>query len=165
MVTQRRPTIFAGLLLTLISVSGCSRTAPVKSVEKATAADSTIWLEEGLEFEGATIAFGHRGQQAVAGEWLEPTVAITKDGKPVADAMVFYQLVTPDGMSTLGDEVATVFEQASDGTPACYAQGKLQLPGEGRSVAVRVRIVLPEVDKEWSRDFIVPQGSESTASQ
>ena len=163
MVMQRRSTIFSALLLTIIGASGCTRTASESSIEQATAESSAVWLEEDLEFAGMTIAFGHRGRHVKAGDWLEPIVAITKDGKPLADAMVFNQLVASDDQSTISDEVATVFEPASSGTPACYAQGKLQLPGEVRSVAVRVRIVLPEIDEVWSKDFIiVMQASSST---
>jgi hypothetical protein len=163
MVMPRRSTHFAALLLTILGASGCTRTASESSIEEASAESSAVWLEEDLEFEGMTIAFGHRGRHVRAGDWLEPIVAITKDGKPLVDAMVFNQLVTTDDPSTISDEVATVFEPASGGTPACYAQGKLQLPGEVRSVAVRVRIVLPEIDEVWSKDFIIAmQASSST---
>ena len=65
----------------------------------------------------------------------------------------------------LGNEVATVFEPASDGNPACYAQGKLSFPDDASSAAVRVRIILPEVEKEWTKDFRVLDLADSTSSQ
>jgi hypothetical protein len=161
---RKLSTICTGILFTLILLSGCARTAREHPIENATTEDSVVWLEEGLGFSGMTIAFGHRNGKLQPGDWLEPTVAITRDGQIVADAMVFYQLATSDGSSTIGDEVATVFESAADGKSAVYAQGKLRLPDEVASVAVRVRIVFLSIDKDWSQDFIVMQASDATAS-
>ena len=161
MVTsQRISTFFAVMLLTVLSVGGCASRAN----EKVGTQDNITWLEEGRHFDSAAIGFGYRGQSEV-GDWIEPAVAVTRGGNPVVDAMVFVQLVSPDGQSALSDEVATVFEPSSSGNRACYAQGKLQWPAEAQSVAVRVRIVMLDTDKEWSNDFMVKQDSQPIAAK
>ena len=79
--------------------------------------------------------------------------------------MVFNRLVSPDGQTPFGDEVATVYEPASDGQPACYARGKLRFPEEDTSAAVRFRIILPETNEEWNRDISLPSMPGSAGSR
>jgi len=153
---QRSLTIFKVLLFALLVLSGCARNTSDNTAKKApteNSANPVVWLEQDLDVQGMKIAVGHLGP-VKAGERLEPIVTIMKDHKPVASAMVFCQLVSSDGQSKLSEEVATVFKSASSGNPACYAQGKLLIPKDIHSAAVRVRVILPDVDEEWSKDFV-----------
>jgi hypothetical protein len=77
------------------------------------------------------ISLGHRGQ--------EPVAAITQDGQPVANAMVFCS----------SGEVATVYESPNGKESGLY------LPNDSQR-RVRFRIVLPEMEKEWTRDIEIP---------
>jgi hypothetical protein len=171
-VMQRRPTIRKVFLISVLCLSGCPRTsdntvarAPAENATNSENPDSVTWIERDLEVEGIKIAVGHRLRLGKPVSWREPVVVITKNGKPVANAMVFCQLVSPDGPSTFGEEEATVFEPASHGDPACYAPGKSMLPEDADSAVIRVRVILPERDQEWSSEFPILLEREPSASQ
>lgn len=106
-----------------------------------------------------TISLGHRDANQHEDGWLEPIVAITKDGRPVADAMVFCRLVSTPKSAPVGDEIATVYEVDPSGTQGRYAQSKLRLPENDAEFAVRFRIILPETDEEWTRDVVLPSAT------
>ena len=146
----------SALVLTLLVSVGCQRSSSENATDIKTPTTPPTWLEQGLEVEGRSISLGYRGSPPRAGESLEPTVAITQDGKPVAEAMVFLRLVAADGQTFLGDEVATVFEPATAGNVACYAQGKLRMPEKGDAAAIRFRLILPGRDEDWTKDLVLP---------
>jgi hypothetical protein len=130
---------------------GCGTSKP-SSPSKPANAEPIVWLEEGLDCEGAKVSVGYRGSKPKGGASLEPVVSITRDGSPVADAMVFDRLVSADGQTTHGAEAATVYEPAADGKSGNYEQGKLQLPENADGLALRVRVVLPESETDWQKD-------------
>jgi len=115
---------------------------------------AVTWVEKEIEHAGNTISLGVRAEPKSTSS-LEPVVAITRDGKPVDNAMVFDRLVSADDGQPRGDEVATVYEPAAGSEPALYAQGKLAWPEAGKC-KVRFRIVLPNVDEDWQRDVELP---------
>lgn len=134
-------------LLCLAALSGCMCNSQPASPGIA----APVWIEEGIEHEGMKISLGQRGQRSDAERWVEPVAAITRDGKPVASAMVFSSLISADG-TVIGDEAATVYESPGEAGSGLYTSGKLEPPAGSSPHAVRFRIVLPDVEKEWTRD-------------
>jgi len=99
------------------------------------------WVESDIEHEGAKIALGRRGD--------EPVTAITRDGKPVANAMVFCTPLTADG-EPADDEAATTFEPAAGKDPPLYVTGPWKRPASGPA-PVRFRIVLSNAEGDFTR--------------
>lgn len=132
---RRRPRLRSGLPLGLLLLAGCGENASQPPAAPPPAANPVTWIEQDIEHEGMKISLGHRGQ--------EPVAAITRDGQPVANAMVFCTLLSAGG------EVATVYESPAGTEPGLYAPGSQQLQ-------IRFRIVLPEVEKEWTREIAIP---------
>ncbi len=102
-----------------------------------------------------TISLGYRGDPPQAGNSIEPVAMITRDGVPVANAMVFNSLVagsdTPEG----GEDTPTVYELSSDRTLGHYAQGKLLVPAGAKECTVRFRIVFADAKDDWTHDMQV----------
>jgi hypothetical protein len=161
MVAMR--TFFASMTATLslaALLAGCGsnpESSPALPAKPGAAEkhSSVVWIERDIEHEGSMISLGYR-DQSKADTPLEPVTAITRDGKPVADAMVFNRLVDADTGDGLGDEVATIYEPSPGSDPAIYAQGKLKRPDSTKKCKVRFRVVLPNVDQEWQRDVELP---------
>lgn len=145
-----RPLFLTGVVLLAAAFAGC-KPSPTNN---AAPTNNITWLEEGNSFEGLTIAVGFRGILDPGGEELEPILAISKDGQPVADAMVFDQFAIAGEDGTFNWEVPTVYEPSPDGKSGYYAQGKLKWP-QSSNLAVRYRVVLPESGKEWKRNVIL----------
>jgi len=133
-------------------LAGCAGNSPVTPE----AQEPLAWIEKGIVHKGVEITLGHRGKSAGAERWVEPVVSITHEGEPVANAMVFNSLVSTDGSKVIGDEVATVYEPPSGKEPALYAQGKLKPPTGSWPCVVRFRIVLPDIEEQWTRDIEIP---------
>jgi len=104
--------------------------------------DELFWLRDGLEKGEYSIKLGHHGVHVLEGHAVEPAVAITRDGKPVADAKVFMSLASGDGETVLVEEKQTVYEPVTEHEEAHYAQAKLDVPHEVKKVFIRYRIVL-----------------------
>ncbi|MCG6156369.1 hypothetical protein [Rubinisphaera margarita] len=103
--------------------------------------DALVWEGEPETHAGMTILLGHHGQHLHAGEEVEPAVAITRDGQPVADAKVFNALINGEDKSVIAAEVPTVYEPETPEEPAHYAQGGLMIPAGAKNVMIRFRIV------------------------
>jgi hypothetical protein len=100
------------------------------------------WVESDIEHEGVKISLGHRGDV--------PAVALVRDGKPVANAMVFCTPLTGDGQPA-DDEVATIYEPAAGKDPPLYTTHSWKRPASG-PVLVRFRIVLPGAQQDFTQD-------------
>ena len=141
---------FRSQVILAAALVGCgSFSTPSTQVQKP-----VHWLEQGIDHEGTRIDLGYRGERTSAE--IEPVAVITRQGKPVSDAMVFVQLVSADGKETFGDEAATVYEPGVGKAPALYAPGPLKVSEGDASRVVRFRVVLPEVDVDWTRDVKLP---------
>lgn len=145
-----RMSLISAAFLSLALLSGCSCNSQPVSPGIA----APVWLEEGIEHEKTTISLGQRGERLDAERWVEPVAAITRDGKSVASAMVFTSLISADG-TVIVDEAATVYESTGEDGPGLYTPGKLEPPAGSTPHAVRFRIVLPEVEEEWTREVEV----------
>jgi hypothetical protein len=118
--------------------------------------DALVWREKGIVLGGCQILLGHHGEHLHAGEAVEPAVAITRNGEPVATAQVFNSLVDAKTGDVLAAESATVYEPPTDDEPAHYAQGELQIPAGLKQITIRYRIVLDEATGEKSFDVQLP---------
>ena len=114
-----------------------------------------VWVEKGIAHEDVVIDFGYRNEVADGVRWIEPVAVITRDGKPVANAMVFNSLASAGGGSVT-EEVATRYTPSPDSDTAWYAQGKLLLSDDTAECAVRFRIVLPSSQQAWTREITLP---------
>ena len=135
---------FFGICVLLSGCGGATNPMPLPPPPPPPGPAAT-WVEN-IEYEGAKIALGHRGE--------EPLAAIIRDGQPVANAMVFCTPLSAEG-KPVDDEVATVYQPAAGKDPAIYAAGPWKRPASG-PILVRFRIVLPEVDEDWTRDVELP---------
>ena len=155
-------------LAVLIMIAGCQ--GPADTAENGTSAEADHWHEPGDELVweskeklgdlGIDLWLGHHGDHFHAGDKIEPSVAIMKDGKPLADAKVFNQLVDPDDPEkTITEEVATVYEPETEEEIAHYAQGDLKIPAdaESKGCVIRFRIEIPEAES-LTRDIEVKVG-------
>jgi hypothetical protein len=133
--------------LTLLLAS-CPRSAsswkPEDAGEKQPPAPQVDWVEKKIDHAGATIALGFQPDEKV----LRPVADIQRDGKSLASAMVFAQVVSTDGEKMLSEEVATRY------TPLYEA--KLPRPSETKNYSVRFRVVLPDDAEGLTRDVPVP---------
>ena len=152
-------------LAVLIVIAGCQGPA---DTESGTSAEADHWHEPGDELVweskeklgdlGIDLWLGHHGDHFHAGDMIEPSVAIMKDGKPLADAKVFNQLVDPkDANKTITEEIATVYEPETDEEIAHYAQGDLVIPTGSNACLIRFRIEIPEMES-LTRDTKVKIG-------
>jgi hypothetical protein len=114
-----------------------------------------IWIEKDIQHEGMTISLGYRGQAEEGERGVEPIATITRDGQPVANAMVFCSLLAADDQA-MGDEAATLYEPPVGKEAGLYTPGKMKLPDKGSRCTVRFRIVLPESEQDWLRDVEIP---------
>lgn len=117
--------------------------------------DALVWVEEDFEHEGYQISLGHHGEHLHAASFVEPAVAITRDGRAVADAKVYNSLLAADRAEVLREEVATVYEPETPEEPAHYAQGGLHLPKGSEQLVIRFRIELPGATTPLTRDITV----------
>ena len=118
--------------------------------------DALVWRKKDIELGGCEILLGHHGKHLHAGEAVEPAVAITRNGAPVADAKVFISLVDSQSGDVIAAETATVYELPTDEEPAHYAQGELEIPAGLKEVTIRYRIVLDEATGKKSFDVEIP---------
>jgi hypothetical protein len=140
------------LAAALISFTGCPRSA---SSTRESSAPAITWQEEGLSHGGANIKLGVRQASNPTADSIEPVAAITADGQPVAGAMVFVSLVDPAKESADSPgEVPTLYEPGSDDAPALYTPGPLEL--RAGTTGVRYRIVLPEVNDDFTHEISLP---------
>lgn len=123
--------------------------------EHAGGADALVWRKD-VTAHGYQIQLGHHGTELHAGTKCEPAVSITRDGQPVAEAMVYNSLLSGDGSTVLAEEVATTYEPTTSEEPAHYAQGGLSIPKDAKQVTLRFRIVLPAVTEEVVETVSVP---------
>lgn len=141
------------LLLSLPALlAGCTGNSPAPSETQPPLA----WVEKDIVHEGTKISLGHRSHPHNAERWLEPVATISRDGKPVANAMVFNSLLAADGSQVVVEEVATVYEPPAGESPGLYAQGKMKLPPASSPSVVHFRIVFPDSEQEWTRDIELP---------
>jgi len=122
--------------------------------------DELVWESKEKLDGGIDFWLGHHGDHFHAGDKIELSVAITKDGKALADAKVFNQLVDPGDLGkTITEEVATVYEPETEEEIAHYAQGELVIPAdaEGKGCVIRFRIEIPEAES-LTRDMEVKVG-------
>ncbi len=117
--------------------------------------NALIWQRADLEHEGYVISLGHHGEQLYADHKAEPAVMITRDGEPVADAMVFVTLLDSAGEKVLTQEQATVYKLPTDAEPAYYSPTSVMLPADATEVTLRYRITFPEAG-EFSQDVVIP---------
>lgn len=143
-----RPFIVAGILAAAL-LAGCYRQPATPPVTPSEQAIPLTLVEENIAHDGAKISLGHRGKQARAGEGIEPVALITKDGQPVADAMVFNGLVSVDGKTVDEADLATIY------APPLYGQAKLPIPAGAKQCVVRFRVILADSDEEWTRDIVI----------
>jgi hypothetical protein len=125
------------------------------------AAPNITWIEKGISHAGAVIRLGVC-QPSAKSTNVEPVAAIEREGKPVAGAMVFVQLLAAiEGKKAGGDsasELTTVYKPGGEKTPAIYSPGKLARSKSGAEAIARFRIVLPGVDEDFVRDIVIPAG-------
>jgi hypothetical protein len=144
-------------------LAGCPRSPanpprPAAEREEAESGNrrSFVWAEEDIEFGGAKIALGFRDRDQP--ERVEPMVSITRDGKPVANAMVFAQLVSSDGQQTYSDELAAIYiPETISATGAPVYEAVVHREGERlpEKAVVRFRIVLPGEANDFTHDVPV----------
>ena len=142
------------VLVGLLVFGGCPRSA---SPDAENAAPPPVWVEKDIDHHGSTIALGFRG--GLTDDGVEPIAAITRDGQPVAGAMVFVRLVPAGGEAATGasvDEVATLYEPASEPAPALYTPGRLPVPAGQAKPAAQFRIVLPDAADELTQEIPLP---------
>jgi hypothetical protein len=149
---------FLSVVLATLSITfaGCPRSA---SSTRAVEEPAIEWVQKELAHGDAKIALGIREEAPNGKLSLEPVAAITRDGQPVAGAMVFVSLVAPGEDSAnagSASEVATVYQPASGQTPALYSPVPLDLPGGKAPSAVRFRIVLPSADSDFTHEISLP---------
>lgn len=129
-------------------LASCPRSAsswkPAENDDAQPQAPRVNWVEKDIEHAGAKIALGFEPDKTV----LRPVADIRRDGKSLASAMVFAQVVSADGEQTLSEEVATRY------TPLYEA--KLPRPSEAKKYSVRFRVVLPDDAEGLTRDVPVP---------
>lgn len=131
-------------LIVFAGAGGCARRSPSEIASPTEVA--ILWLDEGRDVDGVKVKVGRRLEEAPETGILEPVVSLTHEGKPVADAMVFVQLVTAGGEGASGEEAACVYEAAS----GCYSPGKLKMPEKVGDLAIRTRIIFAGVEQEWT---------------
>jgi hypothetical protein len=141
-----RATITIVLLLASLFAAGCggSSTGP-----RAT------WVEENIAHDDVKISLGYRGQKLQPGGSIEPVALITREGKPVANAMVFVSLASAEATTDTLPDVPAVYEPTGH-PPGAYAQANLPLPAGATECPVRFRIVLGETQQDWTRDIKIP---------
>ncbi len=139
--------------ITLLAV-GC----PPNAAPSEDGPPAAVWVEEGLEHGGAKIALGYRKTSSGSAGALVPIAAITRNGQPVAGAMVFtrYVHLSRGGNETIADEVATVFEEARAGETPVYVPSTPLRPTKKAPTAVRYRIALPHAEEDWRHDMKLP---------
>lgn len=117
--------------------------------------NQVVWVEKGMTQEDVEIDLGYRRQVVNDVLWLEPVAVITRDGTPVADAMVFNRLNLTKSNDEGADELATLYGHAADSDILCYAHGKLRVPAGVSQCAIHFRIVLPDGQQTWTYDLPV----------
>ena len=144
-----------------ITIDGTPHTGKIESANAhaavhrhaPSAEDPLVWRKEFSELD-YDVALGHHGTSLLAGDDVELAVRIVRDEQPVADAQVYYALLADDGQTVLAKEVAAVYEPATSGEPAHYAQATVKIPPGTRQATIRYRIVFPE--GKGDRTFDVP---------
>jgi hypothetical protein len=160
---MRNRLTFLALTALAIALAGCPRPPPLDAVEVpddaveapgeavevndeaalVPARPGVTWLEKDIKHNDATISLGFLDRREV----ILPTAEIKSDGKPLASAMVFAQVVSADG-EPLSEEVATRFDE--------LYEGKLPRPKKGVRGILRFRIVLPDETETLARDVPLP---------
>ncbi|MFT7640854.1 MAG: hypothetical protein ACI9G1_002598 [Pirellulaceae bacterium] len=110
------------------------------------AGDDLVWeVKQKIVDSEFEIWLGHHGNHFHADDPIEPAISITKSGEAYADAKVFNVMVDPnDPEKTLGEEIATVYEPATEDEIAHYAQGELKIPSGATKFVIRYRIVIAD---------------------
>lgn len=138
----------------MIPLGGCAQGTP----QTRPTVQPLVWSEKNIEFQGATIDLGFR-EVAAPGRSVEPVAAITRDGAPIAGAMVFISLVASGGSESAqrsSDEASALYEPPGEQTPALYTAGELRLPEGAARPAVRFRIALPDAEEDFTREVPLP---------
>ena len=137
-------------------ISAADATTETEASEKShthSEDDILVWVQSDIEDGDFMISLGHHGVHFHGGDEIEPAVTITRDGKDVADAVVFNSLSAEDGQTVLAEEKPTVFEPKTEDEPAHYAQGALLIPKDAKKYVIRFRIKLPGIDAESAYDI------------
>lgn len=134
----------AYLCLLLPCVTACSKSSSPLDA-------GVTWIKQGITYEDVTIDLGYRQSDTDTAGALTPLAVITRDGIPVANAMVFCSLVDDAGEGT---ESATVYEV--EGTSAWYTGSPQQ--ADALPCVLRFRIVLPEQPEAFRGEITVPAG-------
>ena len=163
--------IFVSMAI-LMLIAGCQDPAETTSSDAATQdgspaevahthepGDELVWeSKEKIADIGIELWLGHHGNHFHAGDMIEPSVAIMKDGKAYADATVYNRLVDPnDPTKSITDEVAAVYEPETEEEIAHYAQGDLKIPADAEACVIRFRIESLEIGS-LTRDIKVKVG-------
>jgi hypothetical protein len=133
---------------------GCQWRATL--TEDAAPAEPLVWIEQGLDHHGATIRLGVRGPTAAATQTVEPVASITRDGAPVAGAMVFVVLHAGEASAPLGNERPTLYEASPGDTPPLYTPGKVAIDEGVSPSAATFRIALPGAEDDFTRQMPLP---------
>jgi hypothetical protein len=158
--THRRRIIFAAFLCGWVaSWSGCTNRQSSEP-EQAAVPPPLVWSTEGVEFHGATIRLGYRAATTSADRSVEPVAAISRGGAPAPDAMVFITLIATGSEAreeqATNNESATLYEPPDQQTPGLYTAGRRQRPDNSEAHAVRFRVVLPEIEEDFTREIPLP---------
>ncbi len=160
---HRRRIIYAAFLCGWVaSWSGCANRQ--SSEPEQAAVTPLVWSVEGIEFHGATIRLGYRAATTSADRSVEPVAAISRGGAPVPDAMVFITLIATGSEAggeareeqATDNESATLYEPPDQQTPGLYTAGRRQRPDDSETHAVRFRVVLPEIEEDFTREIPLP---------
>jgi hypothetical protein len=147
--------LFAGILL-LLSAVGCTPRPSTKSGPEDAPGQLSqpdiVWAQTDLDHQGASINLGYRARSA-ADSTIRAVASVVRDDEPVASAMVFVDVVSTStdetAASTAAGEKATVYEPATDDSPAHYISEPVSLPAGSKDLALRFRIVLPEAEDDF----------------
>lgn len=126
------PLLFAGCWNSGLSVS-----SPPASYHE----QSLKWTEQVTQ-GSTTIDLGYRTGGDFEKGKVEPVAYITANGKFVANAMVFHQLVDADG-NVVSSELPTVYENDAGEPGGIYKQGVHEVSSKNEAATIQFRIILP----------------------
>lgn len=144
--------ILAWGMLAVGAATGCHS----RSADRPAARPEVVWVEDDIPHDDVRISLGYRPVRSDDGTLPHPVARITRDGEPVANAMVFCGIVSGDSGEKVGDEVATEYRSSPAADTGYYVQSGLQWPENGVRYRIRYRIVLPDSEQVWTREMSLP---------